>query len=101
MEFVFEKFNQLLTEKQSVKNYFVVRPKNKHDRRDVSKFLKRVQYNWTHVTVKLTTFPKVNNKAKYNFYDPENNLREDVVETIRRLNTDGILVVAEVHTTSY
>lgn len=97
MEFVFEKFNESSTGTHSVIEYFVIRPKVKSDRRNISKCLKRVQYQCAHVKVKLTTFPKIDNNSIFNFYNPENTLREDVVETIRRLSFNRILVVAEVY----
>lgn len=77
--------------------YKVFTIKSKKDRRDLSKYLKWTQFS-SYIKVKLHTFPKVTNYERYNFFDPHNTIRCDVVEMVRRLTMENYVVIAEVHT---
>lgn len=97
MGFTFEHSSAEVEASTSNKMYKVITIKNKKNRRELSKLLKFIQFN-SYLKVKLTTFPRINDYKKYQFYDPYNTIRIDIVETVRRLSMDGYLVVAEVST---
>lgn len=95
MGFTFEQSSNKINFSNGKDIYKVFTIKNRKNRRDLSKFLKLIQFN-CYIKVKLHTFPKVIDYDRFRYYDPYNTIRCDVVEMVRRLSFENYLVVAEV-----
>lgn len=68
---------------------------SKFQRRQLSKLLKIYQFSSSEIKVRITTIPKIDQMHKFNYYEPNYTLRQDVVESIRRLRSDGYTVKVE------
>lgn len=68
----------------------------KFERKQLSRLIKIYQFSCSRMKIKLTTFPGVVEVHKYDFYDPNCTLREEVTHTIRMLVNDGYEVRVDV-----
>lgn len=69
---------------------------SKYERRQLSKLLRTYQFSCSKMEVKLTTIPHVEDIHKYDYYDPYDTLRSDVIKSIGLLRHEGYKVRAEV-----
>lgn len=69
---------------------------SKFERRQLSRLLKLYQFSCSEMKVGLSTLPGVKNIHKYDYYDPNSTLREDVTNTIRMLTYHGYKVKVDV-----
>lgn len=95
MGFVFERIVAKLS-RESNQEYRLFTIKTKRDRKRFSKFLKLIQFKRSELKIELTCYPTIENYHKYNVCDFNQTLRSEVTDLVRRLNTDGYFVVAEV-----
>lgn len=72
--------------------HFTGRVESKFERKQLSKILKKYQFSSSEINVKLVTVPAMDDAHKYDYYDPNSTLREDVVKTIGRMRADGYIV---------
>lgn len=101
MVFLFEQtIHHLSKSSKPTKGQYLFTIRSKRDRKRLSNFLKRVQFSTAEIKIVLTCFPKMIDYSKYNSYDVDETLREEVTSLVRLLTRDKYFIVAEVWTSS-